>query len=75
LAWRLAERALAGVGDATLGEWREIGSRTVHLRRRVSDAERASLGGLEVRDVRGTDEERQRIDNVFREVPELRGLM
>ena len=75
MAWRLAERALAGVGDVALGEWREVGSRAVHLRRRVSDAERASLGGLEVRDVRGTDEERQRIDNVFREVPELRGLM
>jgi hypothetical protein len=34
--WETAERALSGVGDAALGEWRERGKTAVHLRRRLS---------------------------------------
>jgi hypothetical protein len=40
-AWAMAERALLGVGDPLLGEWRERGQRGVmHVRRRLSDAEK-----------------------------------
>lgn len=51
-------RALSGIGDASLGEWFEIGDVAVHLRRRLTVVEAA---GLEVVDVRGTDEERRRL--------------
>lgn len=71
----MAARALAGVGDAELGEWREVGVRAVHIRRRMSDAERDALGGLEVSDVRGTGEERRRIAAVLRAAPALRGVL
>lgn len=71
----MAERGLEGVGDAQLGEWREVGERAVHLRRRLSDAEREQAGGLTVRDVRGTDEERNRIRAVLRDAPYLRGVI
>jgi hypothetical protein len=72
----MAERALQGVGDASIGEWREQGSRgIVHLRRRLSDDERASVGGLDVRDVRGTFEEKKRIQSVLRDAPHLRDII
>jgi hypothetical protein len=72
----MAERALQGVGDATLGEWRERGHNgVVHIRRRLSDAERAEAGGLNVRDVRGTDEERGRIRRLLRDAPQLRAVI
>lgn len=75
-AWSMAERALEGVGDAALGEWREQGpTGIVHIRRRLSDAERELAGGLGVRDVRGTDEERQRLRAVIREVPQIGAMM
>lgn len=74
-AWSMAERALTGVGDTALGEWRERGEKAVHIRRRLSDDERQLLGGLTVRDVRGTDEERQRISAVLRDAPHLRGVI
>lgn len=69
-AWAAAERALDGVGDPALGEWCERGrGGVVHLRRRLTAEERAVAGGLEVRDVRGTDEERRRITNLRRDLP------
>lgn len=74
----MAERALAGVGDAALGEWRElgsVGSGVVHIRRRLSHAERELAGGLTVRDVRGTDEERLLVRQLLREAPHLRGVI
>jgi hypothetical protein len=72
----MVERALHGVGDASLGEWREQGARgVVHLRRRLSDDERASVGGLDVRDVRGTFEEKKRIQAVLHAAPHLRGVI
>jgi hypothetical protein len=75
-AWAMAERALLGVGDPLLGEWRERGQRGVmHVRRRLSDAERAMAGGLEVRDIRGTDEERDRIRALLRDAPHLRAVL
>jgi hypothetical protein len=74
-AWAMAERALSGVGDPPLGEWRERGRGVMHLRRRLSDAERASVGGLDVRDIRGSDEERARIRALLRDAPHLRSLI
>jgi hypothetical protein len=72
----MAELALRGVGDASLGEWRERGrSSVVHLRRRLSDAEREAAGGLGVRDVRGTIEERRRLRALLRDAPYLRDVI
>lgn len=73
-AWRIAEGALAGVGSAELGEWREAGavvrgSRVVHLRRRLSPAEQERVGG--VRDVRGTPELDERARALLRDAPHL----
>lgn len=77
VAWGLAERALRGVGDPALGEWREAGSPGfVHLRRRLTAGERAmSRGALQVRDIRGTPEQQQRLARLLRDAPELRGLV
>ena len=55
---REAERQLAGVGDASLGEWREMGGRAFHLRRRLTTAEACGVGP--VLDVRGTKEAAER---------------
>ena len=75
-AWAMAERALAGVGDASLGEWREHGNGgTVHLRRRLSADERIAAGGLDVRDIRGDAEERARLGTLLRAAPHLRGYV
>lgn len=75
-AWLAAERALAGVGDPELGEWREHGRRgIVHLRRRLTDAERELAGGLGVTDVRGTPEERRRLAELVAQVPELARIL
>jgi hypothetical protein len=58
----LALDELAGVGDATLGEWRELGNVAVHLRRRLTPVE-AAIGQIAaVVDVRGTPEFTTRID-------------
>jgi hypothetical protein len=58
--------ALDGVGDASLGEWEEWTGRAFHVRRRLTDEECA---GLEVVDVRGTDEARRRLAAVRRFLP------
>lgn len=57
----IAERQLAGVGDAALGEWREVGDKAVYLRRRVTPREMASAGITAVVDVRRTAEHAARI--------------
>jgi hypothetical protein len=49
-----AERQLAGVGDASLGEWREWSGVAFHLRRRLSESEQRAVGP--VVDIRGTGE-------------------
>lgn len=51
---REAERQLAGVGDATLGEWREWSGKAFHLRRRMSEREQPTVGP--VMDIRRTPE-------------------
>lgn len=50
----IARDELAGVGDATLGEWLEVTERATHLRRRLSSTEEAVTGPL--LDIRGTKE-------------------
>ncbi len=71
----IATQQLAGVGDATLGEWREIGDIAVHLRRRLTDMEAAVAGIVEVIDVRGSDEFTRRIQQMQPFLPpQLRGL-
>ncbi len=55
---REAERQLAGVGDASLGEWREWTGRAFHIRRRLSDREQQRTGP--VADIRQTEEARTR---------------
>ncbi len=72
-AWAIAGRALLGVGDEKLGEWREVGERgIVHLRRRLSSSE-MELAGLEgARDIRGSAEEQARLSSLFHAAPYLR---
>jgi hypothetical protein len=53
-----AERQLTGVGDATLGEWREWTGYAFHLRRRLSAREQRGVGP--VVDIRGTAEAQAR---------------
>ena len=76
ISWAIAGRALLNVGDAKLGEWREVGNGgVVHLRRRLSDAERAAMGGLDVCDIRNTPEEYSRLRALFAAAPHLRSLL
>lgn len=66
----LEERALAaleGVGDATLGEWREMGAVAFHIRRRTTPEESAIVG--ELRDIRGTAEVTERLRPVRHLLP------
>ena len=53
-----AERQLSGVGDASLGEWREWTGRAFHIRRRLTPAEERRTGP--VQDIRATQEARDR---------------
>jgi hypothetical protein len=69
-SWAIAQRALEGVGDASLGEWRELGapgSGVVHIRRRLSSREQGN-SGLRMRDVRDTPEADRRLEVVTREL-------
>lgn len=59
---REAERALAGVGDASLGEWRDRTGRAFHIRRRLTVAEALRTGPVE--DIRGTPDARERAQAV-----------
>lgn len=63
----MALRALEGVGDADLGEWREWTGRAFHIRRRLSRQEETVTGP--VVDVRGTPEEASRRAAVQRVYP------
>lgn len=56
--WQEAERQLEGVGDASLGEWRETGAKAVHIRRRLSEREQRAVGP--VMDIRRSGEARMR---------------
>lgn len=59
--FEIATEELEHVGDAALGEWREVGEIAVHLRRRLTAVEMA-IGAIDdVVDVRGTDEFTRRI--------------
>lgn len=62
MLWKEAERQLAGVGDVSLGEWREVGEKAVHVKRRLSEGEQRMIGP--VLDIRGSDEARQRAGRV-----------
>lgn len=75
LAEEMALAALKGVGDPSLGEWRERGAAGVfHIRRRLTDAELQLAGGLQVRDIRGTPEERKRFALLYADTPALRTI-
>ena len=63
----MALRALADVGDASLGEWEEWSGYAFHLRRRLSHEEAMCVGP--VVDVRGTHEGQRRCGSVKRYVP------
>jgi len=64
---QMAERALNGVGDASLGEWREWTGRAFHLRRRLSEKEERMIGPAV--DVRHLPEGRERFEAVRRRQP------
>lgn len=55
---REAERQLSGVGDASLGEWREWTGMAFHIRRRLSEREQRRTGPAA--DIRRTEEARAR---------------
>lgn len=68
----MVRRVLENVGDAALGEWVEDRfnlSGVVHLRRRLSHDEEPLVNA--VRDIRGTEEERQRLNALIESVPFL----
>lgn len=72
LAREKAIAALAGAGDAALGEWFEVGNNDVfHVRRRLSEDERKLAHNLQVRDIRGTPEEKGRMSALLYECPQL----
>jgi hypothetical protein len=62
--------ALEGVGDESLGQWEEQGNGGVyHIRRRLSVEEQKVIG--DAIDIRGTPEERARLDVLLAEVHPL----
>jgi hypothetical protein len=68
------ERLLEGVGDATLGEWRQAGvvaHQVSHLRRRLSTKECIEYG-LAMLDLRGTQDGEKRLRWLFQQYPHLR---
>ncbi len=67
----ITRQALTGVGDSDSGEWTELGSGGIfHIRRRLSTDEVES-SGLTVRDIRGTDEQQQRLFSLLDDAPNL----
>lgn len=58
----IALKALASVGDASLGEWYEWTGRAYHIRRRLTQDEQSHVG--DAVDVRGTSESLRRIERV-----------
>jgi hypothetical protein len=67
--WEIAEHELRGVGDPSLGEWREVGDKAVHLRRRLTVAEMKAGAIAAVCDVRGTPEYVQRLERMWPFLP------
>ena len=63
----LALGALRGVGDPARGEWREVGTRACHIRRRLSDVEAVQVGP--VRDLRGDRESLTRLWRALQWLP------
>jgi hypothetical protein len=62
-----AELELDGVGDATLGEWRQFSGFAFHLRRRLTPEEESRVGP--VVDVRRTREGVKRLDAMQKYLP------
>jgi len=62
LCGQRAEQALAGLGDPTLGEWREWSGYAYHLRRRLTAAEQNPIGPAI--DIRGTPEALRRFEAI-----------
>ena len=65
-----AMRALEGVGDPALGEWVETHS-AVHIKRRLSMQEQIT-SGLQMIDMRGTEQGKERIMKIAQVVPQIR---
>lgn len=63
----LARELLREVGDASRGEWVEVSSRSVHVRRRLSALEEARVGPAV--DIRGTREVLTRLKPVRHLLP------
>jgi hypothetical protein len=76
-ARRVARSSLVGVGDEAFGEWEYAGEKpgVFHVLRRLTADERSEFGVPEPYDIRGTTEERARIDAVYAEAPHLRVLI
>lgn len=66
----LAQKQLAGVGDASLGEWEEFNEdvRVFRLKRRLSVKEQEAVG--EAIDIRNTPEQEKRWLKVRRYLPD-----
>jgi hypothetical protein len=64
---QVALETLAGVGDASRGEWHEWSGKAYHIRRRLNAAEDLLVGP--VVDVRGTVEATMRLMPVHRLLP------
>lgn len=75
---KLADQALVGVGDSSIGEWREVGSGgtgVFHVRRRLTLKEQEDFSILEVRDIRGTHEESVRFKMLLLGAPHLASIL
>jgi hypothetical protein len=80
LSLQLAYTALGGAGDADAGEWIETGNRVrgrtvMHVRRRPSEAEMLGADITCARDIRGSQEERDRIAALLADAPWLVGAI
>jgi hypothetical protein len=73
----VARAGLIAVGERTLGEWEYAGEKrgVFHVVRRLTADERREFDVPDPYDIRGTDEERVRIEAVYAEAPHLRSLM
>jgi hypothetical protein len=72
----MLERALRGVGDASVGEWYEPGTRgsgVYHLRRRLHEGEAMRVNT--VCDIRGTEQEQERLRALLRDAPHLAAVV
>lgn len=63
----LAEQALYGVGDASLGQWRDARGKAYHIRRRMTEDEQAIAGSPN--DIRNTVEAEGRARAVALHLP------